>query len=227
MGIFSDLFGTSKSFFKLGISGVRLKNNAGGLSVRNTGDSADTALTASAVNVSGETITINSDAAASGADWAYTLSRPTSGMTAAVALTLPVDDGTSGQVLSTDGNGVLSFIAAGNTTLCDKLDTTSLAFGTSSPAAMFSTGAADVIEYIEVFIDTAFDGTPTMSVGITGTTSKYLGTTDVDLTATAGTSFTVHPNVDAQGVEALILTYSAGGATVGAARVVVHYATPA
>lgn len=228
MGLFSDLFGTTKAFFKIGgTTGVRLKNIAGNLFVRNTGDSADAELTASKINVSGESIDLNSDAAESGADWKVTISRATSGMTANLNLTLPVDDGTSGQVLSTDGSGGLSWVSAGDTSLAVKLNSTGLAFNESSPAAMFSTGANDVIEAIEIVIDTSFDGTPSLSIGVAGTVSKYAGTTDVDLTATAGTVFMVHPGLDAQGIEALIATYSQGGATVGAARIIVHYATPA
>lgn len=227
-GLFSDLFGTTKAFFKIGgTTGVRLKNSAGDLLVRNTGDSADAAITASKVNVSGDVVDINSDAAGSAADWKYTIQRPAAGMTAAVTLTLPVDDGTAGQVLATDGSGVLSWTAAGSTSLADKLDTTSLAFGTASPVAMFTTGAADIVDYIDIVIDTAFNGTPSLSIGISGTTSKYSSTTDVDLTAAAGTVFTIHPGLDAQGAEALIATYVAGGATAGAARIIVHYATPA
>jgi hypothetical protein len=92
---------------------------------------------------------------------------------------------------------------------------------------MFTTGAGDIIEKIQVVVDTAFDGAPSMSVGIAGTVSKYLSATDVDLTAVAGTVFEVHPGLDAQGAEDLIATYSAGGASVGAARILVTFATPA
>lgn len=226
-GLFSDLWGTTKGFFKVGgTAGVRLKNNAGDLLVRNTGDTADAAVTASKVNVSGDAVDINSDAAGSGADWKYTVQRPASGMTAAVTLTLPVDDGTPGQVLGTDGVGVLKWVSAADTALALKLDSTPLAFGSVSPVAMFSTGAGDIIEYLVVIVDTAFDGTPTASVGISGATSKYLSTTDIDLKAAAGTVFVVHPGLVAQGAEALIITYAAGASTVGAARVIVHYATP-
>ena len=34
----TDLAGTLGGFFRLGLSGVRLKNNAGNLAVRNSGD---------------------------------------------------------------------------------------------------------------------------------------------------------------------------------------------
>jgi hypothetical protein len=228
MGLFSDLLGTTRAYFKIGgTTGVRLKNSSGDLLVRNTADSADSAITVSKANVSGDVIDINSDAAGSGADWKYTLQRPAAGMSAAVTLTLPPDDGSPGQVLGTDGSGVLSFVSAGSTASSLKLDTTSLAFGTASPLAMFSTGAGDVIDKVEVIVDTPFDGTPSLSVGITGTTSKYMGTGDVDLTAVAGTVFEVHPGLNAAGAEALIATYAAGGALAGAARILVHYATPA
>lgn len=228
MGWFTDLLGTTRAYFKIGgTTGVRLKNNSGNLEVRNTADSADAAVTASKVNVSGDVIDINSDAAGSGADWKYTIQRPASGMTAAVTLTLPPDDGTSGQVLQTDGNGVLTWVSAGATGLALKMDTTSLAFGSTSPVAMFTTGAADIIDHIDVIIDTAFNGTPSASVGITGTASKYMAATDLDLTAAAGTVFTVHPGLDAAGAESLIITYSAGGASAGAARFIVFYGTPA
>ena len=228
MGWFTDLLGTTRAYFKIGgTTGVRLKNNSGNLEVRNTGDSADAAVTASKVNVSGDVIDINSDAAGSGADWKYTVQRPASGMTAAVTLTLPPDDGTSGQVLQTDGNGALTWVSAGSTGLALKMDTTSLAFGSSSPVSMMTTGAADIIDHIDVIIDTPFDGTPSASVGISGTASKYMAATDLDLTATAGTVFTVHPGIDAAGAESLIITYAAGGASAGAARFIVFYGTPA
>jgi hypothetical protein len=225
MSLVTDLIATSKGFFKIGLSGVRLKNSAGNLLVRNTGDSADAEITASKLNNSGDVIVINSDATASGADWAITLQRPTSGMGAAYTLTLPVDDGTPNQILATDGAGVLSWASAGSTASSDKIDTTSLAFGTASPLSLFSTGAADIITKIQVIVDTAFNGTPTMSVGISGNTSKYSSTSDVDLN-TAGI-YEINPGLVAGGAEALIATYAAGGASAGAARILVNYATPA
>lgn len=221
-----DLSGTIKSYFRLGFAGVRLKDSSGNLLIRNSGDSADAAITASQVNVSGNVVVVNSDAAGSGADWLYTLQRPASGMTAAVTLTLPPDDGSPSQALITDGNGVLTWASAASTASSDKLDTTALAFGDTSPIVMFTTGGGDIIELIEVVIDTAFDGTPSLSMGIVGTTSKYFGTTDVDLTLPATTSFILRPNLPAQGVEALILTFVAGSASAGAARIITHYATP-
>jgi len=107
-----------------------------------------------------------------------------------------------------------------------KIDTTSLAFDSTSPVTMFSTGAADIIDEVDVIVDTAFDGTPSLSIGITGSINKYMSATQVDLTAAATTTFKVCSGLAAQGIEALIATYAAGGATVGAARINVKYVTP-
>jgi hypothetical protein len=225
MSIWSDLVGTTKSYFKLGLAGVRLKNDSGNLAVRNNADGADAEITVSTINVSGNGLTLNSDGI-SGADRKYIIQRPVSGMGGDVTLTLPADDGTPGQVLITDGSGVLSFGAASNTALCDKVDTTSLAFGASSPVAMFSTGILDVINMVEVIVDTPFNGSaPAMSIGVAGTVSKYMAAAEVDL-KTAGV-YQVHPGLVAGGVEALIATYSADSSSAGEARVQVYYATPA
>src|SRR6187551_1075308 len=101
-GLFSDLLGTTKAAFRIGGTlGVRLKNSAANLLVRNADDSADAAITASKVNISGNVLEINSDAAGAGADWKLIIQRAAAGMAADVTLTFPPDDGTSGQVLST------------------------------------------------------------------------------------------------------------------------------
>lgn len=229
MSMWSDLVGTVSGYVRLGLTGVRLKNSSGDLAIRNAGDSADAAVTTSKVNVSGDALDINSDAAGSGDDWKYTIQRPSSGMTAAVTLTLPVDDGSASQVLSTDGNGVLSWASAGTTSQCATVDTTTVAFGDSSPVSAFTLPANAVVDEVEVIVDTAFDGTaPTLSVGIAGTTAKYMGTTGNDLKATAGTRFVAHPNEAPVGTtEAIIVTFNADGSAAGSARVLVTYSVPA
>ena len=83
-----------------------------------------------------------------------------------------------------------------------------------------------MINKIEVIVDTAFNGTdPTLSIGVTGMTSKYLGSTDVDLKTTG--IYEVHPGLVAGGIEALIASYASASSTSGAARVQVYYASPA
>lgn len=227
-GIFEDLFGTLKSYFQIGLGGPRVKNLTGNINLRNAGDSADVALTASLVNVSGDTLVINSDAAETSADWKYTLGRPTSGMLVDQTITLPPTAGTTGQVLSTDGSGNTSWVSAANTAPCLSQHSETVAFGASSPVTLFTLPANAVIYSIDVIVDTAFTGgtSPTLTVGVSGTTSKYVGSGDNDLT-TAG-RYMVHPsNLPDVSTEALIATYSAGGSSAGSARVITTYSVPA
>lgn len=227
MSTWSKLLGTISPSFKLGFLGTMLKNNSGNLVVRNAGDSADAEITVSKANISGNVIDINSDAAGSGADWRLTLQRPASGMTGHVTLTLPVDDGTPNQVLQTDGNGVLSWASAGSTNHLVATDTTSLAFGSASTVVAFTLPVNAVVDKVEVIVDTAFNGTPSLSVGYNGgSASEYVASSDVLLT-TAG-RYTIPYEGAAVGVtRGIELSYSAGGASAGAARVIVHYSVPA
>ncbi|HEY9643323.1 MAG TPA: hypothetical protein V6C57_22735, partial [Coleofasciculaceae cyanobacterium] len=166
MSKFSDFIGTSFTSFLIGIGGVRLKNIAGALSVRNTGDTADAAVTASQLNNSGDAIVLNSDAASTGADWKVTVARPSTGMTANYTYTLPVSAGSPGQVQATDGAGNTYWLTIAGTSDKISSDTTSLAFGTTSPLTLFTLPANAVVDEVRVIIDTPFNGTPSLSVGI-------------------------------------------------------------
>lgn len=224
--LFADLLGTTLDYFRVGKTGPRLKNTSGDLTIRDSGDTADAELTASQLNASSNVgLVINSDAAGSGADWKITLQRPASGMTADVTLTLPVDDGSPGQVLETDGSGNLSWVSAGSTAQALTLDSTNITFGSTPPVSMFTLPANAIIDHVDVIVDTAFDGTPSMSIGLAGDTARYMGAGDNNLTEVA--VWRTHPGIQANvSTEALIATYAAGGATVGSARVIVAYAVP-
>jgi hypothetical protein len=225
MSYWTDLLGTVKDNLRIGLAGVRLKNIGGHLSIRNTGDTADANLTANKILVSGNQIEINSDAAGESADWKLILERPASGMTANVTLTLPPDDGSPGQVLTTDGSGALSWGNSSGSANGLKIDVTALAFGSSSTVSMFTLPASSTVSQIDVVVDTPFDGSPSMSVGVNGgSASKYFPSSYVDLTASAKTIFRVHPGEQANvSSESLEIYYTAGSATAGSARVLVHY----
>lgn len=227
MSKFDDLMGTVLSYFQIGFTGPRLKNSSGNLSVRNPADSADAEITASKVNISGNAIDLNSDAAGAGADWRLSIQRAIAGMTANLTFLWPSNYGTNGQALVSDGTGNMSWASVGNTAICGKYDSTSIAFGTASPVALLTTTATDIIARVSIVIDTAFNGTPSLSIGVAGTTSKYGPSTSIDLTQAAGTTIQLHPSLAAQGVENLIATYAAGGASAGAARIIVEYVSPA
>ncbi len=214
-----DAVGTTLSKWQIAIGGVILKNSSG-LSIRNSTDTADAALTTSQVNVSGNSVVLNSAATESGTSWKATVARPTTGMSADVNFTLPPTNGTSGFVLQTDGAGNTSWIANAGATNQILTHRTALAFGSTSPVSLFTLPANYEIVAIRVYVDTAFSGgtAPSLSVGISGTTSKYLSSNQVDLT-TVGI-YEIYPGLTADvSSEALIATYAANSSTAGAARI--------
>lgn len=232
MSRFLDLLGTVKTKFQIGLGGPQLKNNSGVVEARDAADAAYAAISALLVNIYGNDFVLNAGAAESGADWKYTLSRPSTGQTLDLQVVWPAAAPSNGQVLTVSSYAA-GVITLGWTTVSGSsngvvVESTALAFGSTSPVAMFTLPANAVVLKCKVAIDTSFDGTPSLSVGVTGTASKYLGSTQVDLTAAAGTVFEVDPGLAADtSSEDLIATYAAGAATVGAARIIVDYAIPA
>ena len=231
MGLWSDLKGLTSGILQFGIGGVNATNNSGALDIKNAANNAYAPLKASLVSVGDEILEINSSAAGSGADWKYRLLVPTSGMGAAVDLTLPVNDGAPNQALITDGNGLLSFSTLGVTSDCDHEEVTVLNWNSAASVTMFTTPTNTTILSVEVIIDTSFDGTaPSMSVGKTagGAISKYMPATAVNLAGTAKDRYIYHPGEAMASAEDLIITFTAGGsASAGSARVIVTYSTPA
>lgn len=234
MARFGDWAGTVLSYFKLGLTGPRLKNESGAVAARNSADDAYAAVRAALAAIYGDDIELNAGAAGSGADWKLTLRRPSTGMTKALTVIFPSGEPSNGQGLYVSnydsGTGTITLgyvtLSAGNEKVV--CESTALAFGSSSPVAMFTKPDGGVILTCAIIVDTSFDGTPTVSIGVSGNTSKFMASTHSDLTASAGTSFEVSPNQPAgSGTEDLIATYAAGGASAGAARILVYYAIPA
>ncbi|WP_138503240.1 hypothetical protein [Nostoc sp. PA-18-2419] len=225
-----DLKGTSISSLQIEKGGVRLKNNSGDLQVKDSADSSFKKVTALSLETTADAgIVINSDAAGSGSDYKITIARPSSGQTADYTLTLPTSAGSPSQVLTTNGSGTLSWTTvSGGASNGMYTDTTSLAFNSASSVSMFTLPANAVVHRVEVILDTAWvTGTATMTVGISGTTSKYAGSNLIDLYGSAGDCYVITPNQAANGSsESLIITYAASTASAGAARVLVSYSNP-
>ncbi|OWK46615.1 hypothetical protein FRUB_00314 [Fimbriiglobus ruber] len=149
-----------------------------------------------------------------------------SGQASNLTINLPTVVGSSGQAVITDGAGNWSYTTI-STASTLTVETTSVAYNTSSPITQFTLPVNAVIEQVVVYVDTAFTGgtSPNLTVGVSGTTAKYMGSGDSDLT-TIG-SYVIRPGLTADGsTEALIITYSAGSSTAGAARVEVQYSVP-
>jgi len=231
MGLFADIIGTLSTTFQLGKAGVKLKNNAAALEVKAADGTTDAPVTASKVNVSGDELDLNSDAAGSGADWKMTIKRPATGMAADVIYTLPAAPGTTGQVLGFgDESGGLVPMSAGATADLVHTNDTTIAYGDSSPVAMFTKPAGVTTHKMQVIIDTPFSGgggAPTLSIGVAGAVSKYMATTQVDLKGAAGDIYEVNIETTAEASEDLIATLSADSATAGSVRALVFYSTPA
>lgn len=205
--------GIVNTIFQIGIGGPNLKNNSGVLEVRNAADSAY-------ANVRANDIVLSDDDSNT-----LTLRTPAN-LGGNYFLEFPADDGSPGQVLETNGSGVMGWVnaATGN----DKVitDTTALAFGTGSPLTMFTLPANAVVHAVKVIVDTVFNGTaPTLSIGIAGTTSKYMAATENDLKTTG--VYEVDPGLTADGgTNALIATYAADSSSAGAGRIEVSYSIP-
>lgn len=227
MSLFNDLLGTLNSYFKLGKNGVRLKDAAGNLAVRTSNDSGDASITASSLNLSGDSLIINADASESGNDWSTTIQRsPT--QTQPNVFTLPENDGSPGQVLTTNGSGALSFVSIGGTADKATVDTTSLTFGSTTTVSMFTLPANAVIEKVRLILDTPFNGTtPTATVGYSGQASILMGSAQNDLKGLSGDSYETYPYLVPSGsTRDLEITYAASGSTAGAARILVFYSIP-
>lgn len=235
MSRFVDLLGTVLSKFQLGIGGPQLKNNAGAVEARNPADSAYAQLNALALSLFGTGgIVLNAGASESGSSWKFTIQNPTSGQTEDITLIMPAAAPSNGQVLSVTsfsaGVATLGWSANSASANAPTIESTALAFGSTSPVSMFTLPANAVVLKCKVVVDTPFTGgtAPSLSVGVSGTASKYMGSTQVDLTAPAGTVFEVDPGVAADAAsENLIATYAGNSSTAGAARIIVDYAIPA
>lgn len=228
---FLNLLGTVFNRFQLGFNGVFIKSNGGTLESRDSSDAAYAAVAGLLFKTYGDDFELNSGATSTGGDWTYTLRRPSTGMTHDLTVVFPATDPAAGQALT-----VASFaanvitlqwttVAAGT----DKpvYDTTTINFGSASPVPMFNLPANAVYLSTLVVVDTSFDGTPTLAVGLAGNTTKYLPATQINLAAAPGTMFDISSGLSAVGaIEALIATYAAGGATVGAARIISSYVIP-
>lgn len=212
MSFWSKLQGTSLGSFIIGFTGPRLKNSGGTLQVRNTGDTTYARADVGKLSVNDAFQVLVQASPSQGADY---------------TLTLPTTDGSPSQVLSTNGSGVLDWVSAASTAPLWTADTTSFAFGSGAVVAAFTLPINAVVTRVDVFVDVAFNGAPSLSVGVNaGSASLFVGA--ADLLLTVADRYEIHPQVAASGsTSAIELYYSAGGATAGSGRVVVTYAVPA
>lgn len=208
--ILADLIGTLKTYFRFG--NLRLKDNSGVLEAKNKADTAYANVAAAGLVLQGATsgVTTLTPADEQTESWE-----------------LPDADGSTGQAMVTDGSGKLSFATVATGSNAVKSETETVVFDASSPITIFTPPASAHILTVIADVETAFDATgASLSVGIAGTTTKYMGATDNDLAIAA--VYEVSPNFEEDETpDAVIITFSAGtGGSAGAAKVKVIYANP-
>ena len=125
------------------------------------------------------------------------------------------------------GNFDLINISSGGAANSVLTVTTTLVPATVSPVALIALPVGTVVDKIKVAVDTPFDGTgATLTVGKSGLVDKYIDVTENDL-YTSGSYEADHANVAISGSsENVIVTFSAGTASVGSARVLLYYTIP-
>lgn len=232
MGKFTNLLGTVLDRFKLGLTGPQLKREGDAVAIRDTADADYADLRAALVAVFGDAIELNAGAAGAGADRVMRVLRPETGMTTDIDVVLPTGTPSPGQLLRVESyaNGRVElayYTASEGASNMVLVDSTTIAFGASSPVALLTKPANTLVERVKVIIDVPFSGAPSLSVGTTGNPAKYAAASHVDLSAAAGTVYDLDYGVDETGAsEDIVATYSAGGAAAGIARVQVVYANP-
>lgn len=216
-----DALGTTLTRFRFGIGNALIEGSTTKLKVLNP-DGSDTAgLEVELLEVVGNKIVLNV-----GDAHQITIQVP-AGITGDWTFSLPVDDGSPGQALFTDGAGNTFWATVSGSTDKIGVDKTDLAFGSAGTVSMFTLPANAVIDGFKVIVDATFNGNPTISIGVAGNTSRYVPATAVNLKGAVGERFehgcSIAPDASPQN---LIITFAAGGATAGSARIFTSYSIP-
>jgi hypothetical protein len=137
-----------------------------------------------------------------------------------------ITGGANGQYLQTDGSGNLSFVTPPTLTFYTK--NRMMSFGTSSDneTIIVTLPAEGIVDSVTVYVDTAYNGSPTLSVGIDGDVNKYTDTVNVDL-KTTGRYDALSNDFPLTTTSMIKVFYNNGGSsTTGACRVLVRYSIP-
>ncbi len=207
----SRLRGTMGNLLGIGgTGGVNLQNSSGKLIVRNAANSANATAQVGSLEIKD-----------TGSANVIVFNAPT--LAGNVTFTLPQDDGTPGQFLSTDGSGVLSWASSNSN--ADITDATSFDQA-SGTLAMFTPPANAVIRKITCIVDVAAAaGSPTLVVGIAGTTNKYMEATDNDMKVAS--IFETQPEYLEDGTPDAIIATVVASAQTFSGRLYVTYSVPA
>lgn len=216
----SDLAGTLRSAFRIGVN--KLANDAGNGNVltsqTNEGEDAPLAMSEIHLNATSD-------------DGKVTLKCPDA-LATTVAFVLPSADGAVNQALVTDSNGNLSFATVASGANAVFSEDTEIVFGSSATTTVVTIPAGATVQKVMVQVDTVFDGdtpVPNLSVGKNGgSASAYMATTDNDLT-TLGEYEVSCMVEEASGPTTVEITFAPGTSptpSTGAAVVTVWWSVP-
>ena len=106
--------------------------------------------------------------------------------------------------------------------------TITIGYGDTSPIAVFDLPATALVLDTRLILITPFDGTaPTLEVGISGNTSKFMGSDENDLLGSAGDLYTASKGlVGDVSLESVIATLNSDSSTAGSAILVILYIIP-
>lgn len=102
-----------------------------------------------------------------------------------------------------------------------------LVFNSSTPVDLVLLPDGGFVDTITVIVATAFNGLPKskLQIGVSGTTDKFVPESDVDLHKVGMYVLDVKQYQDTAAT--MIATYTAAGATVGAAKIIISHTKPA
>lgn len=135
-----------------------------------------------------------------------------------------ITGGSDGEVLTTNGSGVLSWTAIPST--ADALKTVIVDFQYNlSSGSSWTIPAGSIINEVIVIVDSAFNGTATVKVGNMADPAAYV--TDSDTLLSLTDRFEFGQSAAALSADdSIVVTVTGGGATTGTGRVIVSYSTP-
>lgn len=124
--------------------------------------------------------------------------------------------------LHNDGSGNLSWVDMD----APQVSILTLNYDDSASQSLSASKSGRFIDKVIVKVTTAFDATgPTIDIGISGTTDKYVDQTEVDLT-TLGTYVVEIANYES-GAEEILVTFGAGsGGSAGVAEITIIESVP-
>jgi hypothetical protein len=214
MGVWKNIIGLIGDSLQINFTGPKIVGSSTDTVTIKDKDDGDGKLIAATQNV--ENLEISD-----GVERKTTVTMATGGA-GDITMVLPNNDGDNGNVLVTNGSGTLTWTDID----APQVGILTLNYDDGASQSLSAAKSGRFIDKIIVKVTTAFDGTtPGVDIGITGTTDKYVDTTEVDLT-TVGTYVIEVANYESGSEEILVTFTAGGGASEGVAEITMIESQP-